>query len=297
MTGPGRVRLYGGLFVAIGVISCAGVIIKLADAPALVIAAWRMGLATVLLAPWMAMKVRRAGFDALWRCWPWVLASGLALAAHFASWILSLEFTSVASSVVLVTTNPVFVGIGSYLFLKEKPTRELGMGILVSVLGGVLIGYGDWKLSGLALWGDVLALIGALSASAYFLIGRRLRAQAALGPYIFLVYGTAAVILVGAAALMGHSLWGYPAETLTLFLLLALGPQLVGHSTLNWALRYLPAGVIAVSLLAEPVGAALLAYWMLGESLTPLTLIGGGVVLVGIYFALKRPSVEKPRKV
>lgn len=290
MAEPGRLRLYGTLFFAIAVISCAAVIIKLADAPALVIAAWRMGLATLLLAPWMAMKVRRAGLAGLRAGWPWVLASGLALAVHFASWILSLKFTSVASSVVLVTTNPLFVGIGSYVFLKEKPTRSLGVGILLSVLGGVLIGYGDFRISGLALWGDALALVGALSASAYFLIGRHLRARTALGPYLFLVYGTAALALVGGAWLAGYPLWGYGGPTLTLFLLLALGPQLIGHSTLNWALRYLPAGVIAVSLLAEPIGAALLAYWILGESLTPLTLIGGGVVLVGIYVALKRPE-------
>jgi drug/metabolite transporter (DMT)-like permease len=287
-----QLRLYAKLFVAISVISFAGILIKWTPAPAMAIAALRLCMATLILSPWVLTR-SRPQLRALTQYWPMVFLSGAALAIHFGSWIWSLKFTSVASSVVLVTTTPLFVGLGSYLFLKEKPTRPLMIGIVVSVVGGVLIGYGDFQISGQALLGDGLALVGALSASAYFLIGRRLRAHTELGAYIYWVYGIAAILLLMTALLMGVPLFVYEWETYGLILLLALGPQLIGHSTLNWSLKYLSAGAVAVAQLGEPIGAALLAYWLLGEPITVMTLLGGGLILLGVYAALRAESITQ----
>jgi len=285
-----RLRLYAMLGLAIVVMSFAGTIIKLAPAPALVIATWRLCISTVVLLPWayrIRTQLKRAG-----PLWHWVLLSGFVLALHFATWVLSLKFTSVASSIVLVTTSPLFVGVGSYFFLGEKPSFSLALGIAVSVVGGVVIGYGDFRMSGQALLGDGLAVLGALSAAAYFLIGRRLRPHLALGAYIVPVYGACALFLLASSGLLGEPLTGYPPSTYGLFALLALGPQLIGHSTLNWSLKYLSAGAVAVATLGEPVGAALIAYWLLGEPLTGMTLTGGGLILTGVYVALRSESLQ-----
>ena len=285
-----RLRLYAMLGLAIVVMSFAGTIIKLAPAPALVIATWRLCISTVVLLPWayrIRTQLKRAG-----PLWHWVLLSGFVLALHFATWVLSLKFTSVASSIVLVTTSPLFVGVGSYFFLGEKPSFSLTLGIAVSVVGGVVIGYGDFRMSGQALLGDGLAVLGALSAAAYFLIGRRLRPHLALGAYIVPVYGACALFLLASSGLLGEPLTGYPPSTYGLFALLALGPQLIGHSTLNWSLKYLSAGAVAVATLGEPVGAALIAYWLLGEPLTGMTLTGGGLILTGVYVALRSESLQ-----
>jgi len=160
-------------------------------------------------------------------------------------------------------------------------------GILVSVAGGVVNGFGDFRVSGAALWGDLLALFGALTASAYFLIGRRLRPRVDLDAYVFAVYTVAALVLLCVTPLAGVPLWGFPPEQFVWLLLLALGPQLVGHSTLNWSLRYLSAGAVAVAVLGEPVGSALLAWWLLSEPLALSTTLGGGLILAGVYFALR----------
>lgn len=279
-------RVVAALALAIAVISWSGTLIKLAQAPALAVAAWRLGLAAALLLLWSLGRGRFAP-AALRGQWRWVLLSGTALALHFASWILSLSYTSVASSVVLVTTSPLFVGLGSYLFLKERPTPALGVGIALSVLGAVVIGWGDFQLGGQALLGDALALVGAWGASAYFLVGRRLRAKLSLSEYVLPVYGVCAVLLLGLALAVGTPLTGFAAPTYMIFLLLALGPQMVGHSTLNWALRYLSAGAVAVVTLGEPVGAALVAHWVLGEPLRGATLGGGAMILAGVALALR----------
>lgn len=286
MSDPHPFRLYAALLLAVVVISFSGILIKLTLAPALVIAAWRLGIATFVLAPWSLPRSLspQSGLraNALW-----VLLSGLALAAHFAAWMFSLGLTSVASAVVLVTTNPLFVGLGSYFLLREKLTRSLVLGVAISVGGGVLIGLGDFQSANDALLGDGLALVGALSLSAHFLIGRHVRNEVRLDAYLFSVYGTAAVALLGAALALGQPLLGYPRSVYVFVLLLALGPQLLGHTTLNWALRQLSASTVAVATLGEPVVAALLATWLLGEPLTASVLAGGGLVLLGVYLSLR----------
>lgn len=286
-------RVFAVLLVAVGVISAAAILIKLAEAPAIIIAAYRLGVTGVLVGP-TAFALRRSELRDLDRQdWLLSLASGAFLSLHFIFWISSLQLTSVASSVILVTTNPIFVGLGSVFILRERLPRTLVGGIVLAVLGGALIGSGDWSLGGRALTGDLLALLGGIAHSGYLLIGQRVRAKMDALSYIAIVYGMAAVLTLIAAALSGMSFVGYPTMTYVWMVLLAIGPQIVGHSSYNWALRYVSAAAVAVLILGEPVGASILAYFILGEGLTWWKLVGGVLVLSGIYLATQ--AEREPR--
>jgi drug/metabolite transporter (DMT)-like permease len=276
------------LFLTLGIIaiSTASIFIKLCDAPALIIATYRMALASLILIPF-------ASYRRIWGGWRksdigWLVLSGLFLSLHFAFWITSLKYTSVASSVVLVTTHPVFVGMGAWIFLKERPGLNLMLGILLSVLGSGLIGYGDMALSKDALMGDGLSLLGALTASGYFLVGRKMRRSQDLLSYIFPVYSTAGLILILLSLISQKPFFGYSPSTYLFLFLLALVPQLIGHTTFNWALKYLPASMVAITILGEPIGSTILAYFILGEGLTPWKILGGTSIFIGILIALKK---------
>jgi len=179
--------------------------------------------------------------------------SGAFLALHFALWIASLSYTSVATSVVLVTANPIFVAIASYFFFRERLTRQTILGIAVCLTGAVLIGYGNWRLGPSPLLGGVLALLGALAVAGYLLIGRRLRQNIGLLSYTSLVYTTAGLLLLLAALAFGYPLFGYSTTTYVMLGLLAVVPHLLVHSLLNWSLRFVPATLVTIAVLGEPV--------------------------------------------
>jgi drug/metabolite transporter (DMT)-like permease len=283
-------------------VSTASIFIRFAqqEAPSLVIAAGRLAIASlVLAAPALARhreEIRRLGRRDL----ALAVLSGLALALHFATWITSLEHTSVTSSVVLVTTTPLWVALATPLLLKEKLSRPVVAGMILALAGGVVVGLGDscsWAetlhcpppstlLAGKG-WGNFLALAGAWSAAAYLLIGRRLRGRISLVPYIFLVYGIAAVILIVWMFAAGETPFGYSPMTYVWILLLALVPQLIGHSTYNWALRFLSATLVAVTALGEPIGSSILAYIFLKETPGWITAAGAAVILGGIVLAAR----------
>jgi drug/metabolite transporter (DMT)-like permease len=278
-------RLYIFLSVGIIAISTASIFVKLCDAPALIIATYRLMLASLILSPF-------AGYKKPWRGWErkelgWFFLSGLLLSLHFALWIASLKYTSVASSVVLVTTHPIFVGIGGWLLLRERMGVGLVLGIALSVLGSGLISYGDMSLSTEALMGDGLALLGAIAASGYLLVGRKMRKDQELFSYVFPVYSMAGLILILLSLIFRQSFWGYSPSTYFYFLLLALVPQLIGHTTFNWALKYLPVSMVAVAILGEPIGSTILAYFILGEGLTVWKILGGVSIFAGILIALR----------
>ncbi len=282
------ILIWGVLGCALIVISFASIWIRWAEAPPISIAVYRVGLAALLLTP-LALSTRRQHLQALTGSdLRYALLGGVCLALHFIFWISSLEFTSVASSVVLVTTNPIFVALGSRFFLRESVTLGLVVGIAISLVGGMLIGYGDFLAGPNVLLGDGLALLGALMASAYLLVGRRLRAHTDLVTYIFVVYGAAAIVLLAIAALLQQPLVGFPKETYLWLALLAFGPQLIGHTSLNWALKHVPASTVAVIILGEPVGSTVLAYFLLSEPITALKAVGGALILVGIYLSSRR---------
>jgi len=281
-------RLYTFLPIGIIAISTASIFIKLCDAPVLIIATYRLILASLMLSP-------VAGYKKPWKGWErnalgWLFLSGLLLSLHFALWIASLKYTSVASSVVLVTTHPMFVGVGGLLFLKERLGLNLIIGIALSVLGSGLISYGDMTLSREALIGDGLALLGAIAASGYLLVGRKVRKDQDLFSYIFPVYSMAGLILILFSLIFREPLFGYSSSTYFYLFLLALVPQLIGHTTFNWALRYLPASMVAVAILGEPVGSSILAYFVLGEGLTVWKILGGISIFAGILIALKKKA-------
>jgi drug/metabolite transporter (DMT)-like permease len=282
------IRLYLLLPIGIIAVSTASIFIKLCDAPVLIIATYRMTLASLMLLPF-------ASYRRVWKGWSkdeigWLILSGILLAFHFALWIASLKYTSIASSVVLVTTNPIFVGIGAWLFLKERIGLNLVLGIILSVLGSGLISYGDMTLSKEALMGDGLALLGAIAASGYLLIGRKMRKGQDLLSYIFPVYLASAMVLVIFSLVFQKSFSGYSSSTYLFLFLLALIPQLIGHTTFNWALKYLPVSMVAIAVLGEPVGSTILAYLILGEDLTIWKILGGFSIFAGILIALKKSA-------
>ena len=210
----------------------------------------------------------------------------MCLAAHFAFWISSLEHTSVASSVVIVTSNPVLVAIGAAVLLRERTSARALAGVGVAIAGGVVIALGDWDLGDRRLYGDLLALGGAVAVAGYYIAGRSLRERLSILGYIAPVYGTAAVLLAAAALATGSQLTGFDIEVYGWLVLLAALPQLVGHSTLNWSLGYLPATLVATAVMAEPVGASLLAWAVLDEAPPVTSVAGGALVLVGVFTTL-----------
>jgi drug/metabolite transporter (DMT)-like permease len=194
----------------------------------------------------------------------------------------------VDSSVVLVSTHPIFVGIGSWIFLRERLGVKMILGICLSVLGSVFISWGDMSLSEEALFGDGLALLGAMTVAGYFLVGRKMRGGQNLLSYVFPVYATAGLALIVLALLFQNPFFGYAPSNYLLFFLLALIPQLIGHTTFNWALKYIPASLVAVTVLGEPVGSTILAYFILGEKLGLWKALGGLSIFAGIIVALWR---------
>ncbi|MBN1259650.1 MAG: DMT family transporter [Anaerolineae bacterium] len=276
------------LVLVLGVlaVSTSSTLIRLAQVgtTSLAVAAWRLMLASLALAPF-ALTVGWAELRSLNRReWGLALASGVLLAIHFGAWIQSLAMTSVAASVVLVNTSPLFVAVIAYVLLREALSRRIAAGIVLAIAGSIVIGVGD---AGGAhqLAGDLLALLGAVSVAGYLLIGRALRARLSLLGYIFPVYGAAAVLLLVAALVTGAPLAGFPPATWLWLALLALVPQIIGHSSLNWALRHLPVIYVSLSTLAEPIGSTLLAWQLLGETPAAASVAGGALILAGLVVA------------
>ena len=276
------------LGVGILAISTAAPLIKLIPhVPALVVAAYRLVFAAFALTPvgWARMRTERVR---LTRRDLWLVAgAGVCLALHFTAWISSLRYTSVASSVVLVTLNPLFLALAGYVLWGERLTRSLGLGLGLALGGSVCIAWHDAREPALvqassALLGDGLALCGAVMASAYLLFGRLARPRLALSVYVGLVYTCAALVLVGGCLALGLPLHRYSGQTYLLLVLLALVPQLIGHTILNWALAYLSPTLVALAILGEPVGATLLAFVFLGEPVSWLQGAGALLILTGI---------------
>lgn len=284
-------------FVVLGLgltaISFGAIFARLAQAEgvdSLAVATWRLGIAALVVTPIALLHSRRDLLALTGRQMLMALAAGLFLAAHFATWISSLEYTSVASSTALVTTNPLWIGLASFVLFREIPTRMMLGGIALSFGGSLLIFWSDSQTAGAGsnpLLGNLLALIGAWCFSAYLLIGRRLRAGLGLSAYIWLAYGVAALFLVSASSLAGSALTGHSLTAWAVLAGMALGPQLLGHTAYNWSLRHVSATFVAVVTLGEPVGSAAMAWIFFGEGFAPLQLAGFTLLLLGIYLAAR----------
>jgi drug/metabolite transporter (DMT)-like permease len=319
-----------GMGLGLLAVSTASLFIRYAQAdgaPSLVIAAWRLSLATLLLLPAVLWR-HRAEFGRLTaREWSLVAASGLFLGLHFGTWISSLALTTVANSAVFVSTAPLFVALIAAGLLRERLTRWVLLGLAVALAGSVVVGVSDACTAagcptpadfvrGEGFLGDMLALAGAAAVAVYLVIGRSVRARLSLLVYIFLTYGAAALTLLAGVALTGTptagfgpaafpasvaaglaGLAGRPASSAPMpggwalwVLLLALVPQLIGHSAYNWALKYLPATFVSVIVLGEPIGSTLLALALLDEVPSPSKVMGGALILAGILIASRRAA-------
>ena len=298
-------RLLAVLTAGIFAVSTASILIRFArqsGVPALVVAAYRLTGATLILGP-IVLRRHTAELRRLARRdWFAAIFSGMFLALHFATWISSLDYTTITSSVVLVTTGPIWVALASWLFLRERLSRPIVIGLIVTVIGGIVVGLSDsagFGVSGAQVWGDFLALAGAWFVAGYLLIGRQLRDRMSLIAYIFIVYGAAAVVLIGLALLSGAAFAldpagaPYPPIAWVWLILLAILPQLVGHSSYNYALRHLPTTYVAVVSLAEPIGTSILAFLLLREAPPLLTIVGAAIILIGIGVA-SRPDRSRP---
>jgi len=300
-----RLILPFNLLIAILAVSTASLFIRFAQsggAPSLVIAAIRLTIATLILSPIALYHHRPELGNLSRRDWTLGIVSGIFLAIHFATWITSLEYTSVASSVVFVATGPLWVAILSPMLLNERLSRIAVIGLILALVGGTVIGLSDacvWNnglqcpelgqiLQGRAVWGNFLALCGAWAISGYLIIGRKVRAKMSLIPYIFLVYGIAAIVLILFMFASKQSPFGYSTSTYGWIFLLAAVPQLIGHSTFNWLLKYLSATMVAVTTLAEPIGSAILAFIFLKETPALAVIAGGVLILFGIYLTSKQ---------
>jgi drug/metabolite transporter (DMT)-like permease len=283
-----------GLIIGVAAASTGSTFIRLAQEsmPSLSVAAWRLMLGSLILAPFAIRTSRDEWRRLSTRAWGLIAASGLMLAVHFYTWITSLALTSVAASVVLVSTNPIFVGLISHLLLEEKLSRAMVIGLVVSVLGSAVIGLEGTGAGNHRLAGDALALAGAAAVAAYMLIGRSLRTRLSLLGYVFPVYGIAALALLLTAVLTGAPLTGYPSRAWLWLFLVALIPQVIGHTSLNWALGHLSATYVALAVLAEPIGSTLLAWAILQESPTGQTVLGGLLILLGITLATRPRTAQ-----
>ena len=277
--GQRRVAL-AAVGLAVVAASTSAILIRLSAAPEPTMAFYRVLFTTLLLAPLArgrggAFSRRDLGFAAV---------AGLALAVHFATWFASVDLTTVAASVTLVQTQPLFVAAGAVLLFGATLGRRAVLGIALAIAGVAVLSVDG--LSGAVapapLVGNALALAGAVAAAAYVLSGRSVRQRVALVPYVLVVYGVAALGLLAVALATDAALLGYPPREWGLFLGMAVGPGILGHTLINWALEHVESTVVSVSLVGEPLGSAALAALLFGEIPGPLTLVGGVVIVAGI---------------
>lgn len=270
--------------ILIGVISISlsAILVKLATADSGVIAFYRMLFSVLIMSPIFFIKHTHEIKLITKRDWIFSTIAGVFLAFHFILWFESLNYTSVASSTVLVTLQPLFAFVGTYFFFKEPLTLKTVISGLIAILGSFLISWGDFQVSGTALYGDMLALIACAFITGYLLFGQDVRKRISLITYTMVVYSISTICLFLYVIVKGESFGPYSSMDWLWFLLLAIIPNLFGHTLFNWALKWVSTNIISVAVLFEPIGAALLAYIVFSESLIPSQIIGGIVVIVGI---------------
>lgn len=272
--------------VAVGVISVStsAVLVKLApQAPAAIIANYRLLLAVLIMAPLIWVKYRHEFKDIQKKDWIYSSLAGVFLAFHFILWFESLNYTSVASSVVLVTLQPIFAFLGTYLFFSERFSPGAVISMIIALIGSFIISWGDFQLGPEALFGDILALLGAIMITVYFLFGQDSRKRISLMPYTFIVYGVSSITLIIYNLILQNPFLGYPADHWWIFIALAIIPTFFGHTLFNWALRWLSTATISMGIVFEPVGASILAYLILGERVTASQWLGGTIVIFGLF--------------
>ena len=283
-----RVKAYWVLALAVVGFSFGGPLVRLSNSDPITIAAWRLGFSLVIVAGFLLLTHE-------WRDWRRLtarevliaVAAGVALALHFWAWNASIHLTTIAASITLVNTQPAFVAALSAIALKERPRPKQLVGIAIAIIGAIVIAVADFRSSqhGTApMLGNLLAVSAAITAAIYYTIGRRLRGVLGLWSYAGVVYSVALVALIAIGLARGVTLAPVPRRELAIFVGLALGPMLLGHTGLNWTLKFLPAYVVNLAVLGEPVGGTILGAVIPAIHQIPSvsTLLGGAIVLTGI---------------
>ena len=278
-----------GFVLALGVIgvSMGSLFVRLADSPALATAAYRMTFSFLMLLPFALLKTRKEIFSLSKREIGACALAGFLLAAHFGTWISSLDHTSVANSVVLVNTIPIWVGIIGPLAIGEKTNRYFWLACGLCLIGAFVLCGKGFSLRFDTLTGDGLALAGAFFVALYLMIGRNLRKKLSLLAYATVCYGSASVFLWIAVLISGQQANGFSNETWIYLICLALVSQIFGHTLYNWSLQWIKAGIVSLALLGEPIGAILLAWAFLGETIDLQQGIGGSLILFGVYMVAR----------
>ncbi|GAJ41760.1 DMT family transporter [Saccharococcus caldoxylosilyticus] len=272
---------YLALFVGALSVSTSAILVKWAHAPASVIAFYRLFFTVLLMTPFFIRYISELK-EISCRDWAFSIFSGVLLAFHFILWFESLNYTSVTSSVVLVTLQPLFAFAGGYVFFKEHLTAGALFSALLAIAGSVIISWGDFQVSGKALFGDMLALLACAMVTGYWLFGQELRKRLSLMTYTYIVYGISSFVLFLYVIAFRLPLLSYRKIDWLCFVLLAIVPTLLGHSLMNWSVKWVSAATVSMSILFEPVGASILAYFLLGELIQPSQWIGGIFILTGI---------------
>jgi drug/metabolite transporter (DMT)-like permease len=279
------------LFLLTGVVavSFSAIFIKWSEAPAGVLGMNRLLITMGLMLPWVWKS--RGEWTALTRKeWGWLALSGVFLGLHFWGWISSFRYTSVASSMVLLSTAPLFTALGAFLVFRRRFGSTALFGMMLALAGSVLVAGADLRVGGTAWLGDVLSAFGALSVAVHMLIGERLREKLSSIVYSFSVFGVASLLLAAMNAAEGVPLFDWPAREWGIFLLLSLVPTVFGHVLFNWLLKFVGAVTIQTAILGEPVGAILLAFWLLGEPVTPVQILGCLLTVSGIAWYLRKEA-------
>lgn len=275
---------YIAVIIGVIAVSTSAIFVKLAsDAPAGIVAFYRLAFATILMLPIILIKYRKEIKEINRRDWLLASLSGIFLALHFILWFESLHYTSVASSVVLVTLQPIFAFVGTYIFFGERFSVGAIISMFITLVGSFIIGWGDFQISNLALLGDILALLGAVAITGYFLLGQRLRRSLSLITYTFIVYGISSLVLLLYNIVLQNNFVNYSIDYWMIFLALAIIPTFFGHTLFNWALKWLSTSTISMAIVFEPIGATALAYFILGEKVTSMQWLGGTIVIFGLF--------------
>ncbi|MBL3853133.1 DMT family transporter [Bacillus anthracis] len=281
------------LFFGVFALSTSAIFVKLADAPAAIIAFYRLFFAALILLPLLLFNQNnRSELKTITRRqWGFGFISGLFLAAHYVLWFESLQYTSVASSTVIVTLQPLFLMIGGYFLFKERFTRGAVIGCLIAISGSIVIGWQDFKISGEALYGDILAFIAAGIITAYFFISQYVRKDLSLIPYSIISYGSSACFLGVFAYMQNESFIHYSTQTWLYFFGLAFIATILGQTIFNWLLKWMSATVISMSILGETIGTCILAYFILNETISLQQGLGITVIFIGLALFLMQPKL------
>ena len=290
-------KAYDILFTGVVGVSFAAILIRYASAPAGIIAFYRLFFAALLTLPYTILYQHRTLSSLKQKELLLAVLSGIFLAMHFYTWIKSLELTTIASSTVLVSLQPVFTMVLGYLLYQETLQKVSMVGMAAAIFGSIMMGISDLKLDHAHLIGDLLALSGGFFGSCYIIIGRKLRNSVPAATYCTLVYGICAITLLLINLVLRTPLRGYGTNNLLIFLALAVICTIGGHSIFNWSLKHLKAVTVSTASLGEPIGATLLAYLLFRESPGTMQLLSGSIILFGLYLFLKgivgqRPSIN-----